>query len=74
MVCETKIRITMIRVQLQTLKDNLAFTWVAKISVIERSKLERIFIASCGAIRPSEMRSSRASVRATPMLDLLYSS
>jgi len=52
----------------RTLKDSLTCTLSAKTSVITRSNVERIFIASWGSIRPSLIRSSSVSVRDKPML------
>lgn len=51
-----------------TLKVKLFLTFSASTSVTCLSKLFRIFMASWGAMRPSEIRSSRASVRAIPIL------
>lgn len=51
-----------------TLNVSLARTFSARTSVITRSKVERIFIASWGSIRPSLIRSSSVSVRERPRL------
>lgn len=51
-----------------TLKFNRVRTLSASTSVIIRSKVERIFMASWGSIRPSLIRSSRVSVKDRPRL------
>lgn len=51
-----------------TLNVSLARTLSARTSVTTRSKVERIFIANCGSIRPSLIRSSRVSVSDRPRL------
>lgn len=51
-----------------TLKFNRVRTLSARTSVIIRSKVERIFMASWGSIRPSLIRSSRVSVKDRPRL------
>lgn len=52
-----------------TLNVSLARTRSARTSVTTRSNVDRIFIASCGSMRPSLIRSSRVSVRARPRLN-----
>ena len=51
-----------------TLKDRRYLTFFWSASVMAWSKLLRIFIASCGLMRSSLIRSSSVSVRARPML------
>lgn len=51
-----------------TLKVKRAFTVLSKTSAMLLSKFARIFMASCGSMRLSLMRSSRVSVSAMPML------
>lgn len=51
-----------------TLNDNFTCTFSASTSVITRSNVDRIFIASCGSIRPSFIKSSSVSVRERPIL------
>jgi hypothetical protein len=51
-----------------TLNVSLDLTLSCKASAIARSKFARIFIASCGSMRWSLIRSSSVSVSVTPML------
>ena len=52
-----------------TLNWRRLLTLFCRVSVIAWSKLPRIFIASCGFMRSSLMRSSSVSVRARPILE-----
>ena len=56
---------------LLTLNVSLDLTFSARFSAIARSKLARIFIASCGSMRPSLIRSSIVSISASPILEPL---
>lgn len=51
-----------------TLNVRRALTFSCKTSAIARSKFARIFMASCGSMRWSVIRSSRVSVRVAPRL------
>lgn len=52
-----------------TLNVSLDLTFSARVSAMALSKLERIFMASCGSMRPSLIKSSIVSMRDSPMLD-----
>ena len=51
-----------------TLKLSLALTFSANTSATTRSKVASTLSATCGSMRPSVMKLSRASVSAEPML------
>lgn len=51
-----------------TLKVSLDLTFSASVSAIARSKLLRIFMANCGSMRPSLIKSSMVSMSASPIL------